>query len=120
MRIGSYVAFGVGAVGLGLGTVFLLQSSSKRSEADDLCTLPNGGCDVAVEDKVTELDSEADTAGALGIAGLVVGVVGVGTGVALLLSSSRSSSGASAKYKREEPYVAPWVGRNVIGVKGAF
>ena len=120
MRIGSYVAFGVGAVGLGLGTVFLLQSSSKRSEADDLCTLPKGGCDVAVEDKVNDLDSEADSAAALGIAGLAVGVVGVGTGVALLLSSRGSSSNTSAKRKSEKPYVAPWVGRNVIGVKGAF
>ncbi|HEX6276470.1 MAG TPA: hypothetical protein VFZ53_25690 [Polyangiaceae bacterium] len=128
LRIGSYVAFGVGAVGLGVGTVFLLQSSSKRSEADDLCTLPGGACDKENEDKVNALDADADSAGAIGVAGLIVGGIGVATGVTLfvLSSGSSSSAGASAGSKKalgsgpHRPTVAPWFGRNTLGVKGTF
>jgi tetratricopeptide (TPR) repeat protein len=120
MRIGSYVAFGVGAVGLGVGTYFLIESSSKRSEADDLCTLAKGACDRAVEDDVEALDAEANEAGTIGIAGMIVGGVGVATGVTLLVLSSGSSSGQSGSGKPSGPYVAPFIGRNTIGVKGAF
>jgi hypothetical protein len=120
MRIGSYVAFGVGAVGLGLGTVFLLQSSSKRSEADDLCTLPGGGCDSAVQDEVNTLDSDADSAGTIGVIGLVVGGLGVATGVTLFVLSSGSSSDKAASSETNGVRVAPWVGRNTIGLKGSF
>ena len=35
LRIGSYVGFGVGAVGVALGTVFVLKSSSNRKDADE-------------------------------------------------------------------------------------
>jgi hypothetical protein len=128
MRIGSYVAFGVGAVGLGLGTVFLIQSSSKRSEADDLCTLPGGACDTSVKTKVNDLDDQADSAGTLGVIGLVVGGVGVATGVTLLVLSGGGSSDKAAKSK---PHVEPWVstslgergggtGKNMLGLRGAF
>ncbi|HEV8548376.1 MAG TPA: tetratricopeptide repeat protein, partial [Polyangiaceae bacterium] len=41
MRIGSYVAFGVGAVGLIGGTIFTAQYAGKRSDASDICNLPN-------------------------------------------------------------------------------
>ncbi len=112
LRIGSYVAFGVGALGLAGGTVFMLQSAGKRSDADKLCTLPNGACDVSVEDKVRSLDSDADSAATLGIVGFVVGAVGVGAGVTLLvLSSGKKESTAT---------VSPWIGLNSAGVRGTF
>jgi hypothetical protein len=119
MRIGSYVAFGVGAVGLGLGTYFLIDSSKKRSEADDLCTLPNGACDAAVRDDVNELDEQANGARTMGIVGLAVGGVGIATGVALFVSSGGGSGKKTAKAPAR-PYVAPFIGRNTIGVTGAF
>jgi hypothetical protein len=67
---------------------------------------------------VNELDSEADRSGTIGIAGLVVGGVGIATGVTLLVLSGGSSRNAARAPAR--PYVAPFVGRNTIGVKGAF
>lgn len=116
LRIGSYIAFGVGAVGLAGGTVFILQSSSKTSEADDLCTLPNGACDTSVEDKVHSLDSDAKSARTLAIVGFAVGAVGVGTGVTLfVLSSKHSEKSASLT-----PTVSPWVGFGSAGVRGTF
>jgi hypothetical protein len=112
LRIGSYVAFGVGALGLAGGTVFMLQSAGKRSDADKLCTLPGGACDVSVEDKVRSLDSDADSAATLGIVGFVVGAVGVGAGVTLLVLSSKKNESATT--------VSPWIGLNSAGVRGTF
>jgi NADH:ubiquinone oxidoreductase subunit 5 (subunit L)/multisubunit Na+/H+ antiporter MnhA subunit len=119
MRIGSYVAFGVGAVGLGLGTYFVIDMSKKRSEADDLCTLPGGKCDPAVRDDVNDLDSQANSAGTKSVIGFAVGGIGIVTGITLLALSGGSSNDAAAKAPAR-PYVAPFVGRNTIGVKGAF
>ena len=112
LRIGSYVAFGVGAVGLGLGTVFLVQSAGTRSDADDLCTLPNGGCDKRFEAKVNSLDDDADSQATLGVAGLVVGGVGVAAGVTLFILSSQTKSSTAS--------VVPWIGPNSAGLAGRF
>jgi hypothetical protein len=112
LRIGSYIAFGVGAVGLAGGTVFMLQSAGKRSDADELCTEPGGKCGFSVRDKVEALDSDADSAQTLGIVGFAVGAVGVGAGITLfVLSSSKSDKQAS---------VSPWIGPNSAGVRGTF
>jgi hypothetical protein len=112
LRIGSYIAFGVGAVGLAGGTVFMLQSAGKRSDADELCTEPGGKCGESVRDKVEALDSDADSAQTLGIVGFAVGAVGVGAGITLfVLSSSKSDKQAS---------VSPWIGPNSAGVRGTF
>jgi hypothetical protein len=120
MRIGSYVAFGVGAVGLGLGTVFLLQSSSKRSEADDICGGGGDTCDdTSRQDEVDALDSDANSAGTIGVIGLVAGGVGIATGVTLLVLSSGSGN-KSGKAAPSGPRLAPYVGRNTLGIKGSF
>src|SRR4051794_31669779 len=110
LRIGSYVAFGVGAVGLAGGIAFTLQSSSKRSDADKLCTLPNGGCDLALKPQIDSLDSDANHARTLGIVGFALGAAGIGMGVTLLvLSMGHAEKTAS---------IAPWVGVNSAGVRG--
>jgi hypothetical protein len=113
MRIGSYVGFGVGAVGLALGTVFVLQSASKRKDADtanEACPCEKG---TPAAEKVAGLDDDARSAQTLGIVGYVVGGVGIATGVTLFILSS----------KKEEPksaYVRPYVGLGAVGVQGAF
>jgi hypothetical protein len=112
LRIGSYVAFGVGAVGVVGGTVFMLQSSSKRSDADKLCNLPGGACPVSSKDQVNSLDSEANKARTLGIVGFALGAAGIGAGVTLLVLSMGHAEKAMS--------VAPWVGVNTAGVRGSF
>ena len=112
LRIGSYVAFGVGAVGIAGGIAFMLQSSSKRSDADKLCTLPNGGCDLALKPQVDSLDSDANHARALGVAGFVLGAAGIGAGVTLFV--------LSAKHSEKTASIAPWVGVGSAGVRGKF
>lgn len=112
MRIGSYVAFGVGAVGLGLGTVFLLDGASKADDADKKFAAFQRG--EATEKEVSDLDAEADSSTNLGTTGLVVGGLGVATGVVLFLLSSDSGEQAMT------PGVTPWVGLGSAGLSGRF
>jgi hypothetical protein len=121
MRIGSYVAFGVGAVGLGLGTVFLIQRSGKQSEIDDLCGAGDT-CDASLvdESEVKGLESDRDSAGTLSVVGFVVGGVGIATGVTLFVLSSGSSGQKAAGSRPEGVRVSPWVTKNTFGVKGSF
>jgi hypothetical protein len=119
MRIGSYVGFGVGAVGVVLGTVFVLKSSSNRKDADAAATKLERQCGNICDanspeaKNVVNLDDKARSAKTLGIVGYVVGGLGVATGVTLFILSN----------KKEEPksaFVAPYVGLGALGVRGAF
>jgi hypothetical protein len=96
MRIASYAAFGVGVVGLGAGGYFLWQASDKRSQADALCTLPGGQCPPENRDAISDLDSQAGSAGTIGAVGIAIGGVGIATGITLFVLSSGSSGSASA------------------------
>jgi hypothetical protein len=126
LRIGSYVGFGVGAVGLALGTVFVLKSASNRQDADDAtkeledtgCSTSGGrpACDATspLAVKVAGLDKDAKNAQTIGIIGYVVGGVGVAAGVTLFVLSMKKSNSESAAY------VAPYVGPGAFGLRGAF
>lgn len=129
MRIGSYVGFGVGAVGIVLGTVFVMKSSAKRKDANEAtktlesigstsggaCSVGGGTCrgDIPQAQKVSDLDDQARSAKTLGIVGYVVGGVGVAAGVTLFVLSSKKEESRSA-------FVAPYVGLGAVGVQGAF
>jgi hypothetical protein len=113
LRIASYVSLGVGVVGLGAGTVFALSSSSKRSEADDICSQEGEfSCPDDRRAEVEQLDSDADSASTMSIVSFIVGGVGVAGGVTLyFLSADKKSTSAS---------ITPWVGLNSAGVRGRF
>lgn len=113
MRIGSYVGFGVGAVGVALGTVFVLKSASNRKDADEAAE--GCPCDDRSElaKKIQRLDDDARSAQTLGIVGYVVGGVGIATGVTLFVLSSKKQQPQSAR-------VEPFVGLGSLGVRGAF
>ena len=121
LRTPAYISFGVGAVGLGLGVIYTLKSSSKRSDANDLydeCASRgvDGNCkeEDPLSDEVASLDDEAGSAQTIAIVGYAVGGLGVAAGVTLLLLDR--SSGASAN----EPRIVPWVGYQSAGVSGTF
>jgi hypothetical protein len=119
MRIGSYVGFGVGAVGVVLGTVFVLKSSSNRKDANDanakLEAQCGHSCDATSSEAqhVADLDDKARSAKTIGIVGYVVGGLGVATGVTLFVLSSKKDDSKSA-------FVAPYVGPGAAGLRGAF
>src|SRR5262249_35707847 len=61
-RIGAYVGFGVGAIGVTLGTVFLVQRLGKNSDADKAfaaCAKGGMSCDDPVQQhSITSLDKD--------------------------------------------------------------
>jgi len=121
LRTPAYIALGVGALGLGAGVVFTLQSAGKRSDADDKyaeCASRgvDGQCkkDDPLASEVASLDDDAGSAQTLAIVGYAVGGLGVAAGVTLLILDSQS--GQSAR----EPRIVPWVGYQSAGVTGTF
>jgi hypothetical protein len=82
-RTAGYVVGGVGLVALGVGTVFGLQTLSKKSASDSRCV---AGCTEEGKQRMDEAYSSATYANI----GLGVGLVGLGVGTYLLLTSTSS------------------------------
>jgi hypothetical protein len=129
MRTASYVGFGVGAVGIVLGTVFVMKSASNRKDADTAttelekvgsttggpCSVAGGTCrgDIEAAQKVTDADDKARSAKTIAIVGYAVGGLGIAAGVTLFVLSNKKSDSQAA-------YVAPYVSIGAVGVRGAF
>jgi hypothetical protein len=123
LRIGSYAAFGVGVVGLTLGTVFLVGAGSKTSQGDDKFNSnkcgedppANAACTTSVEQSVRSLWQDSANDKKLATVGFVIGGVGVATGVVLFILSGKheekTASGATFH---------PWVGLGSAGLNGTF
>jgi len=116
MRIAAYSALGVGAVGLASGVIFGLGAKSKYTEADDICGGPNG-CPESRRSEIDDLDSSASAKKTLATVGLIVGGIGVSTGVVLLVLSGKSS--ATERTARTIT-VRPEISTNGIGLRGSF
>ena len=115
MRIGGYVALGVGVVGVGLGTVFLLSASSKQKQADDAFQACGGkACPAADRTKVDGLDSDAASGKTLALTSFLIGGIGAATGVTLLVLSGKGSNTESAAH------ISPYVGYRSLGLSGTF
>jgi len=115
LRYASYGAFGVGAVGLALGTVFMVKSSSTQKQADDLC--PSSPCDPSKKDQISAKDKDAASQRTVGAIGLGVGGAGIAAGVALFLLSNSSNNAAA---RENEPGVTPFIGYRTAGLTGRF
>ncbi len=115
LRYASYGAFGVGAVGLVLGTVFLVKSSSTQNKADDLC--PTSPCDPSKKDQISAKDKDAASQRTVGAVGLGVGGAGIAAGVVLFLLSNSSNKAAA---RENEPGVTPFIGYRTAGLTGRF
>jgi hypothetical protein len=121
MRIGSYVAFGVGAVGVGLGTYFLIQRGSKNDDADALfdvkgCAPPDRGpdCTDTVMTEINGLWDDAGTQGTLAIVSFAAGGAALITGVTLFVLSGSSGSSSG------QTHVTPYFTGTSAGVLGTF
>jgi hypothetical protein len=112
LRIAAYAAFGVGVVGVGLGTVFGLKSKSEYDAGNELC--PAFPCRLTAADNAKRLEhgEEGDAAKTLSIVGFAAGGVGLAAGVTLFVLSGRS--------KAESARVEPYVGWGAAGVRGVF
>ncbi len=115
LRTASYVAFGVGVVGLAAGTVFGLQAKSKYSDGNALCNNQDP-CQLSASDaqRREQLGKDGDSAKTISIIGFVAGGVGVAAGTTFLILSRKKESGPA----RAE--VNPWIGLGSLGLSGRF
>jgi hypothetical protein len=113
MRVASYVAFGVGAVGLGVGTIFGLRAQDQYKQGNALCPT-SGTCTLSTTDakKRTDFGDNGDSARTLSMVGFVAGGVGIVGGITLFILSGSK--------KQETAGVAPYVGSRELGVVGRF
>jgi hypothetical protein len=113
LRIASYVAFGVGAVGLGVGTVFGLRAQDRFKQGNALCPT-SGVCTLSSADakKRKDFGTSGDTARTISVAGFVAGGVGVVGGVVLFVLSGSK--------KRETAAIEPYVSPTELGIVGSF
>jgi hypothetical protein len=121
LRLASYVSFGVGAVGLGVGTYFLLKSTSTNDEAGglfDRCVgIDRSGNCGPLRAEYDAKHSDAKSQRNIGIASTVVGGVGVAAGITLLiLDANRAQKSAH----ETTPHVTPVFGFNSVGLLGTF
>jgi hypothetical protein len=111
----AYGALGVGVVGLGVGTGFLVAYLGTRSDADqgyDACPRP---CPTETRTRVDELDSRAARQGTTATVGMVVGGLGVATGVTLLVLQRRGRPDTERGLA-----VHPYVAGNAVGLWGRY
>jgi hypothetical protein len=108
-----YGGFGLGAVGLGIGTVTGLVSISQVSDVKKDC--PNDVCPPARQD---DLDS-ARSLGTVSTIAFIAGGVGVGAGnVGLILSGKESNEPAPSTTAK--PTLRPELGATWLGLRGSF
>jgi hypothetical protein len=118
-RILGYSALGLAAVGAGLGTYFLIQSSHRKEEGDrayDQCKvelMPNvaipPSCSLSDEKTKEETHARVLSGVSFGIAGALIA-----TGVLLIVYSGPSGA------ETDEAALLPWVGPGQLGVAGRF
>jgi hypothetical protein len=111
----AFVALGIGGAGLAVGTVTGLMAMSKTKDLEELC-------DEKVchdEESFDEYDSANNLATVSTIA-FGVGIVGVGAGVILLVTSGGKTETAARPQRHTGVSYRPWVGLNSVGVSGSF
>ena len=86
----GYTSIGLGAVGLGVGIVFMVKRGNRLDERDGLC--PGDRCANEHEiTRVNDLTDDAEKAATIGTIGLVAGGVLAAGGVVLVLTSPSAS-----------------------------
>lgn len=116
-NIPAYVALGVGAVGVGVGVVFLVdhlsQSSAAQKSYDDC--VDAGRCSEATMRAIDDRDSAAATSGTISFIGFGVGAAAIGTGIVLLLLD-----GGEPAQPTTGTTIRPYVGFDRVGFTGTF
>jgi len=113
LRVASYVGFGVGVLGVAVGTIFGLKAQDHYKQGNALCP-DSGTCTLSSTDaqRRTQFGKDGDSAKTLSIVGFVAGGVGLAAGVTLFVISSP---------KKEEPSnVSAYFGPSELGVRGSF
>jgi hypothetical protein len=106
----AVAAFGLGAVGVGVGTAFGLVALRNKSDLDLVCS--DRACPPAAQGQIDTLRRTA----VVSTIGFSAGALGIGAGVALLVLSSHRESGSSLEAVRLYPLLGP----GLVGAAGSF
>lgn len=126
LRIGSYVALGLGAVGVGAGTWFWMDAKDKENLANaayDACAAESGGMECVTGNPLAgpAIRLDEDEASARRLTVISYGAAGalLATGIILLLVSD-DGGGAESAAAGERAQLIPWLGPEGVGVSGRF
>lgn len=108
-RVAAWTSIGVGAVGLAVGTVFGVLALSTKSTLDRDCV--NKACPASSQSDVNALGTRATVS----TVGFGVGIVGIGVGAVLLLTSHGTEAPPPTATR-----ITPWVGIGAAGLGGTF
>jgi hypothetical protein len=111
-----WVAFGVGAAGLGVGAVTGFIAMGKHSDIQTKC----GGAVCTPSDNASGDIDSYHTVATISTVGFIVGGVGVAAGVVLLLTRPKTESVAPAAPPQAGLRVTPLIGLGSIGAVGSF
>ncbi len=115
LRVASYLAMGVGVVGLSAGGLFALSAKNKYDQGNELCGEP-GICSLtqADADRRLRLGEDGDRAKTLSLVGFAIGCLGVAAGVTLFVVSSSHPKEQAARR------IEAFAGLSAVGVRGSF
>jgi hypothetical protein len=105
MRIASYVAAGVGVIGLGTFAIFGAMSNAKYNDLKSSC---NGACPPSRQSDIDAGKRDQRIANV----GLVIGILGAGAAVTLFVLSRPN--------RAQPPSAALVVGPRELAIRGAF
>jgi hypothetical protein len=119
LRIAGYSGIGLGAIGLGVGTYFLVKASSTQKDADNMynnCDM-TPGCDLeAISGDITSVDNRAASQRTTGIVSTIVGGAFLATGITLLIVDANGRHSETSAGVR----VQPILGLGFAGLSGHF
>jgi hypothetical protein len=110
-KVPAYVAFGFGAVGLGVGAITGKMSLDRVAELDEAC--PDKHCPSG---RQSDID-DAKLLGTISTIGFGVGLAGIAAGVVLLVTSGPTQEKPNQSAART---IEPWVSASSLGVRGSF
>jgi len=102
----GYVVGGVGVVGLGVGTVFLIKRNGKAGEANGICPTSTN-CPIGSKAQMDSLNGEARSAQTLSMIGFIAGGVALTTGLVLVLTAPKSQATDGQASVRFFPALGP-------------
>jgi len=105
-----FVSFGVGAVGIAVGSVFGLMTLNEKSDADKQCDAQTKVCNAQGKSKI----DTATTYGWVSTAGFGVGIVGAALGTYFLLTTPSASASGAAHVTARLP-IMPTINRDGAG-----
>jgi hypothetical protein len=113
-RVPAYIAFGVGAVGLGVGTVFGLSAMGTKGDLEDVCR--QGSCPPSEGGDIDSMQSDATIA----TIGFGVGLLGVGAGVYLWVTAEPEQPSTQAAENGKGISVQAFLAPGQVGFRGGF